>query len=168
MALRSKWTIRVEELRTSLRVGIYEHELEPQPILLSLRISGLAETSPRSLAECFDYEPICRWALDEWPLSPHTPLLETRLNELIERVFNADKRIRDVWFGLYKTKTQAIPNTVFVGLERELTRRQFEEQQRTHMSLAAIAAPKKSRSDALPEFEEGVSSERAATNVRNI
>lgn len=141
MSLRSKWTIRVEELRTSLRVGIYEHELEPQPILLSLRISGLAETSPRSLAECFDYEPICRWALDEWPLSPHTPLLETRLNELIERVFNADKRIRDVCFGLYKT--QAIPNTKFVGLERELTRRQFEEQQRTHTHIAAMAASRK-------------------------
>lgn len=141
MSLRSKWTIRVEELRTSLRVGIYEHELEPQPILLSLRISGLAETSPCCIAECFDYEPICRWALDEWPLSPHTPLLETRLNELIERVFNADKRIRDVWFGLYKT--QAIPNTEFVGLERELTRRQFEDQQRTHMTLAAMAAAKK-------------------------
>ncbi len=143
MSMRSKWTIRVEGLRTNLRVGIYEHELEPQPILLSLRISGLAETSPRTLAECFDYEPICRWALDEWPLSQHTPLLETRFNELIERVFNADKRIRDVWFGLYKTK--AIPNIEFVGLERELTRRQFEEQQRTHMNLAAIVASKKVR-----------------------
>lgn len=141
MSLRSKWTIRVEQLRTSLRVGIYEHELEPQPILMSLRISGLAETSPRSLAECFDYEPICRWALDEWPLSPHTPLLETRFNELIERVFNADKRIRDVWCGLYKT--QAIPGSEFVGLERDLTRRQFEEQQRTHMTLAAMAAAKR-------------------------
>lgn len=143
MSLRSKWTIRVEKLRTSLRVGSYEHELEPQPILLSLRISGLAETSPRTLDECFDCEPVCRWALEEWPLSPHTPLLETRFNELIERVFNSDKRIRDVWFGLYKT--QAIPNTEFVGLERELTRRQFEEQQRTHMSLAALVVPKKSQ-----------------------
>jgi dihydroneopterin aldolase len=143
MSLRSKWTIRVEALRTSLRVGVYEHELEPQPILLSLRISGLAETSPRTLAECFDYEPICRWAIDEWPLSPHTPLMETRFNELIERVFNADKRIRDAWFGMYKT--QAFPNTEFVGLERELSRRQFEEQQRTHMSLATMVAPEKKR-----------------------
>ena len=138
MALRSKWTIRVEELRTNLRVGIYDHELNAQPILLSLRISGLAETSPTSLAECFDYEPICRWALEEWPQSPHTPLMETRLNELIERVFNSDKRIRDVWFGLYKT--QAIPNTKFVGLERELTRRQFEELQRTRSQIAVKAA----------------------------
>lgn len=143
MSLRSKWIIRVEALRTSLRVGSHEYELEPQPILLSLRISGLAETSPRTLADCFDCEPICRWALEEWPLSPHTPLLETRFNELVERVFDADKRIRDVWFGLYKT--QAFPNTEFVGLERELTRRQFEEQQRIHMRLAALVAPKEAR-----------------------
>jgi dihydroneopterin aldolase len=141
MVLRSKWTVRVEELCTRLRVGIYEHELEPQPVLLSLRISGLAETEPKSLAECFDYEPICRWALEEWPQSPHTPLMETRLNELIERVFAEDKRIRDVWFGLYKT--QAIASTKFVGLERELTRRQFEEQQRSRSHLATLGKPKK-------------------------
>ena len=135
--MRSKWTIRIEELRTKLCVGIYAHELKAQPVLLSLRISGLAETSPTELAECFDYEPICRWALEDWPQTPHTPLMETRLNELIERVFNADKRIRDVWFGLYKT--QAIPNTKFVGLERELSRRQFEEQQRTRTPLVQHA-----------------------------
>jgi 7,8-dihydroneopterin aldolase/epimerase/oxygenase len=139
MALRSKWTVRVEELRTRLRVGIYAHELEHQPILLSLRISGLAETSPSSLAECFDYEPICKWALEQWPQSPHTPLLETRLNELIERVFNEDKRIRDVWSGLYKT--HAISNTKLVGLERELTRRQFEEQQHSRLHLSTFALP---------------------------
>lgn len=131
MALRSKWTVRVEALRTSLRVGIYEHELHHQPILLKLRISGLAEALPSTLAQCFDYEPICRWALEEWPLSPHTPLLETRLNELIEYVFNFDKRIIDACFGLYKT--QAFNNTEFVGLERDITRRQFEELQRSRL-----------------------------------
>lgn len=143
MALRSKWTVRVKELRTSLRVGIYNHELEPQPVLMSLRIKGLAETAPTSLSECFDYEPICRWALETWPLTPHTPLLESRLNQLIERVFSEDKRIMEVWFGLYKT--QAIPNASFVGLERELTRRQFEEQQRSRIHSEAQAAPPKRR-----------------------
>lgn len=141
MALRSKWTVRVEALRTSLRVGIYEHELHHQPILLKLRISGLAEALPHTLAQCFDYEPICRWALEEWPLSPHTPLLETRLNELIEYVFNSDKRIRDVFFGLYKT--QAFKNTEFVGLEREITRRQFEELQRSRLKHSDEFAPQK-------------------------
>lgn len=132
MALRSKWTVRVESLSTTLRVGIYDHELVHQPVLLNLRISGLAEALPSSLSQCFDYEPICRWALEEWPLSPHTPLLETRLNELIEYVFSSDKRIRDVFCGLYKT--DAFVRTKFVGLERDVTRRQFEEQKRSRLS----------------------------------
>lgn len=139
MALRSKWTVRVQSLQTRLRVGIYEHEREPQPVLVCLRISGLAETSPTTLAQCFDYEPICRWILDEWPLSAHTPLLETRLNELVDRVFGADKRIMDVWIGLYKT--QNIPQAQYVGLERDITRRQFEAQQRARIKLSALSAP---------------------------
>ena len=133
MAPRSRWTARVESLETRLRVGVYAHEHEPQPILVSLRISGLAEASPSTLAQCFDYEPICRWMLDEWPLSAHTPLLETRLNELLGRVF-ADSRITDVWIGLYKT--QAIPQASRVGLERDITRLQFEEQQQ-HLQATA-------------------------------
>lgn len=139
MAMRAKWTVRVQQLQTRLRVGVYEHERHPQPILLSLKISGLADTAPTTLDQCFDYEPICRWALEEWPLSPHTPLLETRLNELVERVFNADKRIMDVWFGLYKT--QAVPQAEFVGLEREITRRQFEELQRSRPDWSALPPP---------------------------
>ena len=139
MALRSKWTVRVQSLQTCLRVGIYEHEREPQPVLVSLRISGLAETSPTMLAQCFDYEPICRWLLDEWPLSAHTPLLETLLNELVDHVFGADKRIMDVWVGLYKT--QPVPQAQFVGLERDITRLQFEEQQRARIELSALSAP---------------------------
>lgn len=130
--LRSQWTVRIESLQTRLRVGVYGHEHEPQPVLVSLRISGLAETIPSTLAQCFDYEPICRWVLDEWPLSAHTPLLETRLNELVSHVFS-DSRITDIWIGLYKT--QPIPQARFVGLERDVTRLQFEEQQR----LAALS-----------------------------
>lgn len=139
MAMRAKWTVRVQQLQTRLRVGVHEHERHPQPVSLSLKISGLADTAPTSLAPCFDHEPILRWALEEWPQSPHTPLLETRLNELVERVFNADKRIMDVWFGLYKT--QAVPQAEFVGLEREITRRQFEEQQRSRSNGSAQPHP---------------------------
>ena len=141
MAPQSKWTVRVESLQTQLRVGVYEHEREPQPVLVSLRLSGLTETFPSTLAQCFDYEPICRWVLDDWPQGAHTPLLETRLNELVGRLF-ADPRITDVWIGLYKT--QPIPQARFVGLERDITRLQFEEQRRfaatTPTVLSAPAA----------------------------
>jgi dihydroneopterin aldolase len=132
MALRSKWTVRVNSLRTNLRVGIYAHEWVPQPVLINLSISGLNETIPTVLSQCIDYEPICRWVTDVWPQSDHTPLLETRFNELIEYIFNSDRRIRDVCLELYKTN--AFANIESVGLEREVSRRQFEEQQRSRQN----------------------------------
>lgn len=158
MAMRAKWTVRVEKLQTRLRVGVHDHERHTQPILLSLKISGLADAAPTAQDDCFDCEPICRWALEEWPLSVHTPLLETRLNELVERVFNADKRIMDVWLGLYKQT--AVPQAEFVGLEREITRRQFDEQQRSRVDWNTRPAPSER-----PARSPGRTSVRAASKA---
>jgi dihydroneopterin aldolase len=124
MAIRSKWTVRVETLKTRLRVGVFPHERKPQPVIVSLRISGLAELSPTSLEQCFDYEPVCRWLLEDFSNSPHVDLIETRINEIAQYIFSYDKRVMDVWVGLYKEK--AIPHSERVGLEREMTRRQFD------------------------------------------
>lgn len=126
MALRSKWTVRIHRFETWLRVGSSDEEQHAQPVTVSLRICGLAETHPDSLEECFDYQPICQWLVDEWPHTPHTPLLETRLNELVEHIFTQDKRVMDVWVGLYQNR--AVRQAAFVGLEREVTRRQYQEQ----------------------------------------
>jgi dihydroneopterin aldolase len=128
MALRSKWTIRVHRLETLLRVGMDTDEQNPQPITVNLRISGLAESHPDALDQCFDYKPICRWILEDWPQTRHTPLLETRFNELVEFVFAQDKRVMDVCVGLYKVR--GVRQAEFVGLEREVTRRQYQEQLR--------------------------------------
>ena len=83
---------------------------------------------PTTLEQCFDYEPICRWVTNEWPETGHTTLLEMRANELLEHVFKADRRIQDVWIGLYKT--EAIKQAERVGVEREMSRRQFDSQSR--------------------------------------
>lgn len=139
MALRSKWTVRVRDLETSLRVGIYPHEHDAQPVLVSLTLSGLAESMPDRLSQCFDYEPICDWITRQWPTSAHTPLLETRVNELFDHVFASDRRILDVWVGLYKPK--ACPQARLVGLEREMTRRQHEEQRRARDELLVADQP---------------------------
>lgn len=128
MTMRTTWTVRVQSLATRLRVGIYQHEHEHQPIIVSLTMRGLAESMPTTIEQCFDYEPICRWITDEWPDTLHTPLLETRANELLEKVFNADQRIQDVWIGLYKT--EAIAKAERVGVERDVSRRQFKESSR--------------------------------------
>lgn len=126
MTLRSKWTVRVQDLETSLRVGIHPHEHEAQPVLVNFTFSGLAESIPNQLSQCFDYGPICDWITRQWPASAHTPLLETRINELFDHVFASDRRILEVWVGVYKPG--ACPQARLVGLEREMTRRQHGEQ----------------------------------------
>lgn len=144
MALRSRWTVRVEQLETLLRVGAGKDEQHPQPVTVCLRISGLAETHPDGLEQCFDYQSICRWVVEEWPHTPHTLLLETRFNELVEQIFAQDKRVMDVWLGLYKNR--GVRQAAFVGLEREVTRRQYQEQLRqipvTVLPMAKSAARK--------------------------
>ena len=126
MALKTAWTVRVHKLATQLRVGIYPHEFQHQPIIVSMTLRGLYNPVPATIDQCLDYEPICRWITNEWPQSDHTPLLETRANELLIKVFGIDKRIQNVWIGLYKT--EAIEQAARVGLEREMSRRQFETQ----------------------------------------
>jgi 7,8-dihydroneopterin aldolase/epimerase/oxygenase len=144
MALRSKWTVRIHRLETMLRVGASEEGQHPQPVTVSLRISGLAETHPEGLEQCFDYQPICRWVVEEWPHTPHTELLETRFNELVEHIFAQDKRVMDVWVGLYKSR--AVRQAAFVGLERDVTRRQYQEQLRQTSVVVPIKKTVRKRS----------------------
>ena len=124
MAIRSKWTIRVESLKTRLRVGTRPDEHKPQPVVVSLRISGLTDTSPATLEQCLDYEPVCRWLLDDFSKSPHVNLIESRINEIAHYIFSYDRRVMDVWVGLYKEK--ATPKSGRIGLEREMSRRQYD------------------------------------------
>jgi dihydroneopterin aldolase len=125
-ALRGKWSVRVEGLETRLAVGLSDAEREPRPVRVSLLIDGLAPDTPGGLADCIDYAPICDWITEHWPQSAHTPLLETRVNELLAFVFAFDKRVQDVWVGLYRP-LDASP-AARVGIERQSTRRRFEEQ----------------------------------------
>ena len=118
------WTIRIERLQIHLPVGVYADEMEPQPLWVSLAASGEASASPGSLAQCFDYAPLCHWLTHVWPKSPHTPLLETRINELLSFVFGLDKRVQTVWVGLYKQRVS--PLAVAIGIERSATRAQIE------------------------------------------
>ena len=128
MALRAKWTIRINELVTHLRVGVDREESDPVPISVSVCITGLTPSQPNDLNDCFDYQDICDWVEHEWPKTPHTPLLEMRFNELVDYIFSCDKRIMQVWIGLFR---QPLGSTAAsVGLEREVTRRQHQEQQR--------------------------------------
>lgn len=132
--MNATWTVRIERLATQLPVGIYDYEQDAQPVWVSLTATGEASAAPGSLGECFDYEPLCRWLTEEWPASPHTPLLETRVNQVIEFVFATDPRVRHVWVGLYKQRVSQ--QALAVGMERSSTRAEFEALHRsvTHPS----------------------------------
>lgn len=122
--MNATWTVRIDRLATHLPVGIYSNERDAQPVWVSLTATGEASAAPGGLDECFDYEPLCRWLTHEWPATPHTPLLETRVNELMAFVFGSDARVRHVWVGLYKQRVSQ--QALAVGMERASSRAEFE------------------------------------------
>jgi 7,8-dihydroneopterin aldolase/epimerase/oxygenase len=122
--MNATWTVRIDRLETHLPVGIYASEQDAQPVWVSLTATGEASAAPDALDECFDYEPLCRWLTQEWPASPHTPLLETRVNQVIEFLFTSDLRVQQVWVGLYKQRVSQ--QALAVGMERASTRAEFQ------------------------------------------
>ena len=109
------WSVDIANLETRLRVGIWEHELEPQPVRVNLSMSYAAAPDG-----CLDYQPILHWITGQWPREPHTPLLETRLRELMGFVFRFDTRI--AWLDVALSKPQACPQARGVGVRLALTR----------------------------------------------
>lgn len=122
------WTVKIERLAIQLAVGVHCDEREPQPIWVSLTLEGLASVAPDTLSDCIDYEPLYCWLTQRWPLTSHTPLLETRLNELLKFSFDFDPRVNKVRAGLYKQRVSL--NAVVVGIERAATRVEFGAQQK--------------------------------------
>lgn len=123
------WTIEIAAIETQLRVGIWDHEREYQPIRVSLSIRAIAPAFPETIEDCLNYQPICHWITDEWPRQPHTPLLETRLRELMEFVFDFDARVE--WVDIAISKPAAIPAACSVGLKMAISRADHDAAFRT-------------------------------------
>lgn len=81
------WTIEIKDLATRLRT----EEGGWQAVRIDLSIRALTPVVPQSIEECLDYQPICRWMLDEWPQRPPAPL-EARLLELARFIVGYDVR----------------------------------------------------------------------------
>lgn len=126
--MNASWSVRIKRLRTQLRVGVEPDELLPQPVWVTLWLRGVSPACPTSLSECIDYAPLCRWITEEWPRSPHIPLLETRVNELLAFAFDLDARVQEVHVGL--TKRRIGGPAASVGIERCVSRPEFEAQRR--------------------------------------
>lgn len=118
------WTISVQALQTRSRVGIWDHEREYQPVVVTLSLRARAAAVPAEIGQCLDYQPICRWITDEWPRWPHTPLLETRVRELMRFLFEYDSGVEWVDVGL--VKPNAIAGSSGAGVRLALSRGEFE------------------------------------------
>lgn len=128
MALRAKWTLRLEGVETKLAVGSAEKARRTQTLQVSLVINGLTPDVPVDAADCLDHASICAWIVHQWPKSAPTPLLETRVNELLDFLFELDKRVQDAWVGLYRTGT--LGGVTRVGVERQVSRSQYQSRLR--------------------------------------
>lgn len=118
--MNATWCVRIERLETQLRVGVLAEETDPQPVWVSMTIRGEAAAAPASLDECIDYLPVCKWITQVWPSTQHTPLLETRINELASFVFEQDARIHEVQICIAKERVSR--NAFAIGLERTVSR----------------------------------------------
>lgn len=118
------WTIEINNLETRLRVGIWEHERAFQPVHIRLSLRAITAASPQSIEDCLDYQPICRWIVSDWPQQPHTPLLETKLRELMDFIFSYDARIE--WADAAISKPQAIAEARGVGVRLALSRDDYD------------------------------------------
>lgn len=124
--MRTRWTVRVEELPTQLPFGRSRAQATLQPVSVSLVVNGLAPDAPDGREECIDLEPVCRWITDAWPASAPTPALENRVNELLAQLFESDRRVQDAWVGVYCTAGAAGARRF--GVERQASRLQFQSQ----------------------------------------
>jgi dihydroneopterin aldolase len=119
------WSVTIDNLETRLRVGIWDHEREHQPVRVTVSVGpapGALHGQEPGGVSC---QPIMHWIAEEWPHQPHTPLLETRLRELMAFVFAFDPRIG--WLDAALSKPLACPQAAGVGVRMALSRRDFTQ-----------------------------------------
>ena len=119
------WTIELSNLETRLRVGIWDHEREFQPVRASLSVRAGTSPTPHVIEDCLDYRTIYYWITEVWPARPHTPLLETKLRELMQFVFSSDPRIE--WVDAALSKPLACREARGVGVRMAMSRDDYEK-----------------------------------------
>ncbi|MFO1221196.1 MAG: hypothetical protein U1E89_22795 [Burkholderiaceae bacterium] len=125
MATRTRWTLRIEQLRTRLA---FDGAATPRPVDVSLTIHGLFRATPREPEDAMDLDALCAWITGTWSRTPATPMLETRVNQLLGHVFGLDPRVLEVRAAVWRVAPRGQASRV--GVEREATRSQFTAQLR--------------------------------------
>ena len=78
--------IGLKGLTVEMHIGIAEHEQgRKQRVVVHVDLFAHAETlAPSNIKDCLDYDRIHAYVTAEWPKRPHTDLLETLAEELVQ------------------------------------------------------------------------------------
>jgi hypothetical protein len=78
---------------TQVRLGAKGAITVPRPICIDISIRANTLAFPQSIDDCMNYQPICRWVVEDWPTLEPVPQLSGRMRELVEFIFDHDARI---------------------------------------------------------------------------
>ncbi len=84
--LASHQCLALRDVRVAVRVGVYDQEhTAPQLLIVDVELYRRQERfTGTSLADCLDYDRVYLHLTEEWPQRPHTGLLETLAEGLVE------------------------------------------------------------------------------------
>lgn len=113
--------ILLEDVAVEISVGIADWErLRRQKVLVSVEMVSARPARWTTIADCIDYDRVHAYIVREWPKRPHTDLLETLCDELMEHVF-ADPKVEEARVRI--VKPEVYPDTRAAGVELVRRRR---------------------------------------------
>ncbi|MBU9571613.1 dihydroneopterin aldolase [Burkholderia multivorans] len=113
------WSVFVDELKVSARVGIHAHEHEaPQPIVIDARLEYRCE--PSEQGEWIDYDGYCARIASYLAHKSHTRLLETLVADIAALSFREWPALESLTLSVHKPKIR--PGTKRVGVSLDWTR----------------------------------------------
>ena len=115
--LSSHQKIIVRGMKTDINVGLHPWETHPEHptrVIVDVEMYASCERLGDSLSAIIDYDPIRALVTRDWPKRPHTPLLESWVEELVAFCF-ADPRIDACRVSI--VKPYIFPETEAVGVE---------------------------------------------------
>jgi len=117
--------VRLHNISTEAKCGVHpweQHPERPNRLRVDVDLYARLDPGPSSTDEIIDYDPV-RNFIKSFPNRPHTDLLETLVNEIIEQCFNI-KRVESCRVSILKL--DIFNETEGVGIENYRTRNSWE------------------------------------------
>lgn len=109
------WEITLDQVEVMARVGILPHEHEPQRLWVDVRMEVDYAATPTHISECTDYAVVYNH-IQAWADAPHTPLLETRVQELCSYILGVLPQVTAVTCRVSKPDIFSHAHAVGVSL----------------------------------------------------